>query len=154
MKNLNSKLATIVVLLVGFLLSAWNPFNFAPFWTLLYYLAVSVPYILFAEKASYRAKGLSDEEKKYINEEKLKSIFRSIVQVIGALIMLQGMFHFNIPYLDTVNDIVNYLATQIGVAAQALNTLIGIGIAVWGFIIHSKRFESRALIAPTKIDLK
>ncbi len=154
MKILKSKLGTLLVIIIAFLFMLWNPLAFAPIWTSLYGITLFTIYVFWLESTAYTAQGLTKEDKQYINKEKLKSFFRSVVQIIGALVAAAAIFNFKIPFIDSIIELVNYLSGKVGIAVDALNILIGIGLYLYAFFFHSDRFKTRALIKPRKIHLK
>lgn len=75
--------------------------------------------------------------------EKAKAFIRTLIQIVGVLIVLGG-FGINIPYIDTIKDMLTYLGDNLNVAADALNIVIGIVVTVIGFFKDKERFEVRA----------
>jgi hypothetical protein len=107
----------------------------------LYFIpAVFVWFFVFV-KPMYSTKSLS--EQKEINTEQFKSIIRTVIQVIGSLIAIDGVFNLNIPFLEIVLNLASYLGENIDIAANAIMALIGFVTAIYGFFIDKGRFEKR-----------
>lgn len=96
-------------------------------------------YFLYPDTYSSKSVGEIKEETK----EKAKSILRSVIQVVGVLIVLGG-FGIKIPYVEQVQEAANYLTANIDIAAEALNVVIGIVLTLYGLFKNPERFEARA----------
>jgi len=85
------------------------------------------------------------EEDAAIWGEKLSSVFRSAIQIIGALIAVTAALNVHVPFLGWVLDIAQYLGDNINTAANAIGVVLGIATTVYGFFRNPDRFERRAL---------
>lgn len=80
-----------------------------------------------------------------VTKEKIKSLIRTAIQLLGILIVVLTAVGVNIPILNKVADLMQYLSGQVDIAYEAVMTLIGIGIAIYGFFKNSDRFAVRAI---------
>jgi len=88
--------------------------------------------------------GIRSENSQEATKEKIKSIVRSAIQIIGSLIAVDAAFDLNIPFLQLVFTISEYIGNNIDTAANAIGVLIGIGTTLYGFFKDKDRFEARA----------
>ena len=149
----NSLITSLVLLFLALLLTIWNPFAFTGVAQALYFLILFV-WLLYDHLTDHNKIGtLSNDEKQYINGEKIKSIIRAVIQALGILVALIGVFNLNFPYLGFINDFLNFISDKVDITVQAINVLIGIGIALYGYFKDPTRWQSRALIHPKKVNI-
>ena len=84
------------------------------------------------------------EEDAAIWGEKLSSLVRSAIQIIGALIAVTAALNVHVPLLGWVLDIAQYLGDNINTAANAIGVVLGIATTIYGFFRNPDRFERRA----------
>lgn len=134
MRFLKNPIVGLVFFVIGFFLS-----TSIGFFAYLPVLVSALVYFLYPDTYSTKSTGEIKEE----TIEKIKSVLRSVIQVIGVLIVLGG-FGIKIPYIDKVQEAANYLTNNIEIAAEALNVLIGVGITLYGLFKNPERFEARS----------
>ena len=88
--------------------------------------------------------GIRSEGGQEVATEKIKSIVRSAIQIIGSLIAVDAAFNLDIPFLELVFTVAEYIAENIDTAANGIGVLIGIGTTLYGFFKDKDRFEVRA----------
>lgn len=76
-----------------------------------------------------------------MNKELLKSVFRSIVQVIGVLLVVG----IKIPLVSSISEALNFLLSNIDQAWQAGEIIWGVVVTLIGFFSDKSRFEAREI---------
>jgi hypothetical protein len=132
-------------------LAVWDPLNLDPLgeestsaikaW---YLLPAALFIVWFFVRPTVMTKK-SVEEDAAIWGEKLSSLVRSAIQIIGALIAVTAALNVHVPFLGWVLDIAQYLGDNINTAANAIGVVLGIATTVYGFFRNPDRFERRAL---------
>ncbi len=127
-------LVILALFFLGFILgNTIGIYGYIPF------LASFLFHFLYPDSYGIKSTG----EIKSENIEKVKSVLRAIIQVVGVLIVLGG-FGIKIPYVESVMEAANYLTANIDIAAEALNIVIGVAITVYGLFKNPERFEARS----------
>jgi hypothetical protein len=88
--------------------------------------------------------GVRSEGGQEVVTEKIKSIVRSAIQIIGSLIAVDAAFDLNIPFLELVFSVAGYIGDNIDTAANAIGVLLGVVTTLYGFFKDKDRFEVRA----------
>jgi hypothetical protein len=88
--------------------------------------------------------GVRSEGGQEVVTEKIKSIVRSAIQIIGSLIAVDAAFDLNIPFLELVFTVAGYIGDNIDTAANAIGVLLGVVTTLYGFFKDKDRFEVRA----------
>lgn len=132
---------SILLLVVGFVLTVLFPLTSAPL-TALVYFAPFIGYVLYIKLFPPYVATLSVEDKEIINTEKWKSIIRSVIQVVGSLVALSA-FGVNIPFIDNIQDVLTFIAGQFDAVVSAIQLLIGFGLTIYGFFRNDDRFQAR-----------
>jgi hypothetical protein len=88
--------------------------------------------------------GIRSEGGQEVAIEKVKSIVRSAIQIIGSLIAVDAAFNLDIPFLELVFTVAGYIGENIDTAANAIGVILGIGTTLYGFFKDKDRFEVRA----------
>lgn len=132
-------------------LAVWDPLNLDPLgdestsavkaW---YLLPATIFIVWFFVRPTVMSKR-SVEDDAAIWGEKVSSVIRSAIQIIGALIAVTAALNVDVPLLGWVLDIAQYLGANINTAANAIGVIIGIGTTLYGFFRNPDRFEKRAL---------
>ena len=132
-------------------LSVWDPLNLDPLgeestsaikaW---YLLPAALFIVWFFVRPTVMATRTIEEDAA-IWGEKLSSLVRSAIQIIGALIAVTAALNVQIPLLGWVLDIAQYLGDNINTAANAIGVVLGIATTLYGFFRNPDRFEKRAL---------
>jgi hypothetical protein len=133
MSILHSKWCAFGLLVLGLIASNFiGAWAYAPFLLTITYHYAYPPF--------YGTKSVSVVKAELI--EKIRSVVRTVIQFLGLLTALGG-FGVKIPYIDAVGQALQYIASNLGVAADAFNVLAGFVITIYGFFLNSQRFESR-----------
>lgn len=74
-------------------------------------------------------------------KELLKSVIRTLVQVLGILTMLR----LPIPFLSQISEALAYLTGTVDQLWAAIEQIIGIGITLVGFFYDKARFQAREI---------
>lgn len=132
-------------------LAVWDPLNLDPLgeesdsaikaW---YLLPAALFIVWFFVRPTVMATRTVEEDAA-IWGEKLSSVVRSAIQIIGALIAVTAALNVHVPFLGWVLDIAQYLGDNINTAANAIGVVLGIATTVYGFFRNPERFERRAL---------
>lgn len=132
-------------------LSVWDPLNLDPLgeestsaikaW---YLLPAALFIVWFFVRPTVMATRTIEEDAA-IWGEKLSSLVRSAIQIIGALIAVTAALNVHVPLLGWVLDIAQYLGDNINTAANAIGVVLGIATTIYGFFRNPDRFERRAL---------
>jgi sterol desaturase/sphingolipid hydroxylase (fatty acid hydroxylase superfamily) len=132
-------------------LAVWDPLNLDPLgeestsaikaW---YLLPAALFIVWFFVRPTVMATRTIEEDAA-IWGEKLSSLVRSAIQIIGALIAVTAALNVHVPFLGWVLDIAQYLGDNINTAANAIGVVLGIATTVYGFFRNPDRFERRAL---------
>jgi hypothetical protein len=131
----------ILLLLGGFALITFAPFG-SPALTAITYLLPFFLYVIYVNLFPPYFGSLSNEEKEIINVEKWNSILRSIIQVVGSLVALSA-FGLNVPYIDIIDELLNFVSGNFEEVVAAIKLIIGFGISIYGFFRNDERFQSR-----------
>lgn len=91
------------------------------------------------------------EELKWINKERIASLFRTAIQSLGAIVAVLSAYNVDVPWLHTILNAFSYLADNLDVGVNAIVTLVGIGVTVYGFFFKKERFEERGSDSGTQI---
>ena len=132
-------------------LAVWDPLNLDPLGEesdsaiKAWYLLPSVLFMVWFFVRPTVMATRTVEEDAAIWGEKLSSVVRSAIQIIGALIAVTAALNVHVPFLGWVLDIAQYLGDNINTAANAIGVLIGIATTLYGFFRNPERFERRAL---------
>jgi hypothetical protein len=73
-----------------------------------------------------------------MSKEKIKSIVRAILQVVGVLIAFT-----DIPFVGQINEALEYLLGQMDGVWQGVEVIIGVGLTLFGFFKDPERHEDR-----------
>lgn len=132
-------------------LAVWDPLNLDPLgeestsaikaW---YLLPAALFIVWFFVRPTVMATRTIEEDAA-IWGEKLSSLVRSAIQIIGALIAVTAALNVHVPLLGWVLDIAQYLGDNINTAANAIGVVLGIATTIYGFFRNPDRFERRAL---------
>jgi hypothetical protein len=76
-----------------------------------------------------------------MNTEVIKSVIRSILQILGILIVL----NVPIPFIGPISNALTYILGEFDAVIAILNTLMGIGITLYGFFKDGNRFKDREI---------
>jgi succinate dehydrogenase hydrophobic anchor subunit len=157
MQSMNSNTTSILLLSIGavilFLIDPFNLEGVHPALRALNALPFFAYWYLYVYHDNvYNAKGLTDVDKEYINKESWKSFLRSVIQVVGSITAFSAAVGVDIPYIGIVSDLATYIESQLDVAVEAIITLIGIGLYLYGYFKNPDRFKQRVLLEPRKIE--
>ena len=134
MRYLKSPFVGVLFFVIGFVLAkSVGLIAYLPF------IGSALYYFLYPD--SYSTKSTGEIKAEAI--EKVKSVLRAILQVVGVLIVLGG-FGIKIPYIEKVSDAASYLTANIDLAAEALNVVIGLVLTLYGIFKNPERFEARS----------
>lgn len=132
-------------------LAVWDPLNLDPLGEesdsaiKAWYLLPSVLFMVWFFVRPTVMATRTVEEDAAIWGEKISSILRSFIQIVGALIAASAAFNLPIPYIGWILEVSKYLGDNINLAANAIGVLIGIATTLYGFFRNPERFERRAL---------
>lgn len=132
---------SILLLVVGFLLTFLFPLSSAPL-TALVYFAPFLGCVVYQKIFPPYVATLSVEDKQIINTEKWESVIRTIYQIVGSLVVLSA-FGINIPYIDVLKEALSYILGQFDSVVSAIQLLIGFGLSIYGFFRNEERFQAR-----------
>jgi len=140
----------MVALFVGTLVLAINdPFGLDPMGIestsaikALYFIPAVIAWLFIFVKPHYTTKSV--EETANIKAEQLKSIVRTVVQVLGSIISIDAAFNLKIPFLEFILTLSTYIGDNVDIAANAIMALIGIVTTIYGFFIDKNRFVTRS----------
>lgn len=113
--------------------------------------ALVIWFIYFARPTIFGTKELNPEQKRQILYEQIKSIIRKLGAVTSGFI-IAGLTS-KIPFLDFIGDIINYISANFDISIQAIEVLIGVTVGLISQFTDPKRFSSRTLINPRKINV-
>lgn len=146
------KKSTIILIILSVLslgLMIWNPFNLIGLGQVLYSI-LPFGYIFYDHFTQLGIPGIETrtllpETKADIDKEKIKSIIRMILYVLGAVIAVTGALNLNIPVLNIINTAIQFVADNLDVAAQALEVIVGLIVTLIGYFKNKERFAARVL---------
>lgn len=76
-----------------------------------------------------------------MNSELLKSVFRSVLQLLGVLFVLGLQF----PILDQINLAIEYILGNYDALEAAAKIIIGAVIYLYGLFFDKSRFDARSI---------
>lgn len=117
----------------------------------LYGIPALVVWYFYFVSPTYSKRDLSPAEKRSVLYNKIESVLRQVLTVLGSL-MTFG-FLAKIPYMDTILSILKIIAENFNIATNSIESLIGIVLLIAGHFYKSQRFDARSLIAPRKINI-
>lgn len=146
------KKSTIILIVLSVLslgLMMWNPFNLVGLGQVLYSI-LPFGYIFYDHFTQLGIPGIETrtllpETKVDIDKEKIKSIIRMILYVLGAVIAVTGALNLNIPILNLINTAVQFIADNLDVAAEAIGVIFGLVVTLIGYFKNKERFAARVL---------
>jgi hypothetical protein len=80
----------------------------------------------------------------FVLVEKLKSVFRTVIQFSGLITATLAALKLDIPLITSMIKSIGYLNTNLDGVAAAVTFIIGIGITIYGFFKNPERFEANA----------
>ena len=83
-----------------------------------------------------------------MNKEKIQSVIRALIQIVGLLIAL----NVGGDYVPVIGDVLAYLVDKLDAIFSAANELIGIAVALYGFFKDNERFDDRVVGSQIKAD--
>jgi hypothetical protein len=104
-----------------------------------YYFPAVIYLVFLFTKTHYGRRSTGPEEK----TEKIKSLTRSVIQIVGTIITLAAALNLNIPFINTLRDALGYISENIDIAANAILVLIGVITTIIGYFKNSERFVQR-----------
>lgn len=150
-------LIVAISFLLTLLLAKFDPLNLDPvgdastsLLKLIYVLPAIGLWVYFLWFPSHYGKK-NVEELKWINRERIASLFRTAIQSLGAIVAVLSAYNVNIPWVQKLLEVFSYLAENLDVGVNAIATLVGIGITVYGFFFKKERFEERGSDSGTQI---
>lgn len=138
----------LAFVLLGLVLGQLNPFfletdSAAKF----VYFTPSIVWLVFAlTRRHYSRRSTAPEEK----IEKIKSLIRSAITVVGTVIALAGALNLNLPFIDQLRGALTYITENFDTSANAVIVLLGFVTGIYGYFKNPERFEERS----TKINGK
>lgn len=146
------KKSTIILIVLSVLslgLMMWNPFNLIGLGQVLYSI-LPFGYIFYDHFTELGVPGIATktlhpETKADIDKEKIKSIIRLVLYILGAVIAVTGALNLNIPILNVINVAIQYIADNLDVAAQAIGVIVGLVVTLIGYFRNKERFAARVL---------
>lgn len=152
--NIKSISISVAILVLSLIIASYDVFNLdangsnSVSAVKVLYMIPFFLYIVFSiTKTHYSRRSVTASEEK---TEKIKSLIRSIIQIIGTLITFAGAFNVKIPFIDILRTVLSYVADNVDIATNAILALVGIGITIYGFFKNGERFQDRS----TKIEGK
>ena len=132
-------------------LAIWDPLNLDPLGDestsaiKAWYLLPAAAFIVWVFVRPTVMGTRSVEEDAAIWAEKIASVIRSVIQIIGALIAVTAALNVDVPLLGWIMDIAAFLGDNVHITANAIGVVIGFVVTLYGFFKNSDRFEKRAL---------
>ena len=78
-----------------------------------------------------------------VKTEKIKSLIRSTLTIIGTIITLAAALNLQIPFINEIRSVFEYLGQNVDIAANAILALTGIVMTVISHFKNPERFEGR-----------
>ncbi len=147
---LKSKFGVITLIFLSLFIAASDPLGLDPLGSLSaafsktwYFLPVLFWWVyleLFPDNVG--RKSLGEIKAEWI--QKAHSLIRTVLQLLGMLIIVNQAFSLNLDILLPIQAAIKYLSENLDIAAQAIAALVGMALNIYGFFKDPKRFETRA----------
>lgn len=117
----------------------------------LYVLPAFAFWYFYFVRNTFSAKQLNPAEKRVILYEKIQSILRKVLAVLGSLFTFNLIQ--NIPYLSKIYDVLLTISESWDIAVNSIEALIGVALLIASHFYKESRFIVRTIINPRKIEL-